>query len=240
MSFLLIRPQHKLALSCARFNDAGLKVNGLALITTHTNNLAEKTLKQALTYDKKQNICIVVSTVAAEIVCDGIQQWPTNLLCIAVGQSTADILRRIGASPLVPDIATTEGVLALPALSQLADKTCYLCKGKGGREDLAKELSIRGARIEEFELYTRLEIESTTVNRDWQQAQISCIIVTSGEQIELAFAKLNQSWLQTMPWIVVSERTAKIAAKLGVKQVFISAGASDEQLIATAKKFLER
>lgn len=240
MTCLLIRPQHKLAASSKSFQQAGLDVATLALIKTVANDHNTKNIKQALTMADKHSIFVFVSTVAAELARAEISQWPHHLQCIAVGPSTATILRGFGAQPFVPIIATTEGLLSLPILNEVTGKHCYLMKGHGGRVDLAQELIKRGATVTELELYKRCQIESPLENTHWQQDQIRCIIVTSGEQIELAFGKLDQQWLKQTPWIVVSERTAEIAAKLGVKQTLISTGASDTELIATAKKLLER
>lgn len=240
MTCLLIRPKHKLAASQLRFQQAGLDAATLALIETVAKDENIKRYKQVLTLAENGNIYIFVSTVAAELACAEIAKWPNHLHAIAVGPGTATILQKCGAQPLIPDVATTEGLLSLPILTEVGGTQCYLMKGVGGRAELAQELINRGATVTELELYERREIASPLDNTHWQQDQIRCIIVTSGEQIELAFNKLDQQWLKQTPWIVVSERTAEIAAKLGVQKILISTGASDSELIATARKLLER
>lgn len=245
MMSLLIRPQHKLAESSKNFQKAGLDIATLALIKTVAYDDNVEKLKQVLTLADNGGVAIFVSTVAAELACAALartesSQWPSHLQCVAVGPSTAQILLNCGARPVVPSSATTEGLLSMPTLTEVTDKHCYIMKGNGGRVDLAQGLIKRGAVVTELELYKRCQIESPLENTHWQQDQIRCIIVTSGEQIELAFNKLDNQWLKQTPWIVVSERTAEIAAKLGVQQILISTGATDTELIATAKKLLER
>jgi uroporphyrinogen-III synthase len=113
-------------------------------------------------------------------------------------------------------------------------------KGFGGRELLHDTLATRGAKVVEWEVYKRVKIDSPIFTQNWQPAQIRCIIATSGEVIQAAFDYFEASWLKTLNWIVVSQRTAEIASKLGVTQIEISLDASDQALIQCAQQLVTR
>ena len=66
------------------------------------------------------------------------------------------------------------------------------------------------------------------------------LMATSGEVIDAAFNYFEASWLKTVNWIVVSQRTAEIASRLGVTQIDISRDASDQALIQCAQQLVTR
>ena len=115
-----------------------------------------------------------------------------------------------------------------------------ILKGFGGRELLHDTLVSRGANVAEWEVYKRVNLDTPVSTQDWRTKQISCIIATSGEVIYAAFDYFEASWLKALNWIVVSQRTAEIASKLGVTQIDISRDASDQALIQCAQQMVTR
>ena len=188
----------------------------------------------------KKIYLIVTSTVAAQQCVLMKKLWPQNICFFAVGAGTGRILQSEGFTVVVPDEARTEGLLALPQLNHLANQSIVIMKGFGGRELLHDTLVTRGAEVVEWEVYKRVKIYAPVSTQDWQPAQIRCIIATSGEVIQAAFDYFEASWLKTLNWIVVSQRTAEIASKLGVTQIDISLDASDQALIQSAQQFVNR
>ena len=240
VKFLLLRPQAKYQKSSQRFLQAGLNTVGLGLIDTVTDQQALSQLALKIDNLDPHSMLIVTSTVAAELITQSNYRWPGEIKIFAVGNSTGRILANIGFKPIIPDQASTEGLLALPELNQVKQKKIIVIKGHGGRKDLIEQLCQRHAKVEQWQLYRRVRVSKPNCSEDWQAAQINCIIATSGELIEAAFEHFDSKWLQTVSWIVVSKRTADMAAKLGVERIFVSSDASDDALIKCAKHISER
>ncbi|MCF2949164.1 uroporphyrinogen-III synthase [Paraglaciecola aquimarina] len=233
MSYLLLRPQAKCQASAKAFNQAGLNTIACGLIDTLVDDQAITKLPDKMAQlTKESNILVIVtSTVAAQQSVLLKQKWPANIQFFAVGASTAQILKSAAINVIVPQEPRTEGLLALPELNNVTNKTVIIMKGYGGRELLVESLKARGAQVQEWEVYKRQRVTQPLSTQDWHPEQIHCIIATSGEVIEAAFDYFELAWLIKQKWIVVSQRTAQIAAKLGVEQIKISKDASDQALI---------
>ena len=240
MTFLLLRPRAKYKYSCQRFIQAGLSTIGVGLIDTEIDQNALSQLAQKIDKLDHDSLLIVTSTVAADLITQGNFCWPEGIKIVAVGNSTGKILADNGFKPIIPRQANTEGLLALPELNLVKRKKIIVIKGHGGRKDLIEQLCKRQALIEQWQIYRRIKVTRPDCTDDWQAAQINCIIATSGELIEAAFEHFEANWLKTVSWIVVSKRTADIAAKLGVERIFVSGDASDEALITCAKQVSKR
>lgn len=165
--------------------------------------------------------------------------WPTHTRIGAVGQSTAQALAAAGLNVDVAPAAefSSEGLLALPALQDVADQRIVIFRGIGGREALADTLRQRGAQVDYAEVYRR--VRPTGELSDYltaaQRDALDVIIVTSNEGVENLFAMAGERW---RPWllqqqlVVVGPRAAQRARELGfVQPAFIAAQASDEGLI---------
>ena len=244
MAFLLFRPQAKCQASALAFNQAGVSAVACGLIDTVIDNDAISLLPAKIadlhSLARTGVYVIVTSTVAAEQCVLMKKQWPESICFFAVGASTGHILQDAGLAVVVPQEARTEGLLALPQLNHVVNQSIIILKGFGGRELLHDTLLTRGAKVVEWEVYKRVKLDSPISTEDWQPAQIRCIIATSGEVIQAAFDYFEASWLKSLDWIVVSQRTAEIATKLGVTQVDISRDASDQALIQCAQQLVTR
>lgn len=197
--------------------------------------IAELPTRIAQLADKQKYKVIVTSTVAAQQVVAFQQNWPGQPEFFAVGSSSANILKQANIEVVVPQEPRTEGLLALNALQNVRDESIIIMKGYGGRELLFDSLKSRGAKVQEWEVYKRQRVSQPLSTQHWQAEQIHCIIATSGEVIEAAFDYFDHVWLKTCQWIVVSQRTANILAKLGADKIHVSRDASDQALIQSAK-----
>ncbi|WP_133468055.1 uroporphyrinogen-III synthase [Paraglaciecola marina] len=244
MSFLLLRPQGKCVKSALALNNANIATVACGLIDTQLDSQAIELLPAKIAALNKALAApiyvIVTSTVAAEQCIKLKNTWPEKIVFFAVGNSSADILRKAAFDVITPIEARTEGLLALPQLNQVSDKKIIIMKGYGGRELLVDTLKKRGALVDEWEVYERVKIAKPESTQDWQQEQIRCIIATSGEVIQAAFEHFENTWLQTRDWIVVSKRTAEIAEKMGVNHIHVSRDASDKAIIQCAQLYLTR
>ena len=244
MTFLLLRPQAKCQASAQAFKQANLSAVACGLIDTVVDDDAIGHLPAKISELwslAEQNIYVIVtSTVAAQQCVLMKNQWPRHICFFAVGASTGRILDDAGLAVVVPQEARTEGLLALPQLNHVDNQSVIIMKGFGGRELLHDTLTTRGAKVTEWEVYKRIKLDSPVSTQDWRATQIRCIIATSGEVIQAAFDYFEANWLQTLNWIVVSQRTAEIASKMGVTQIDISRDASDQALIQCAQKLVTR
>ena len=244
MTFLLLRPQAKCQTSAQAFKQANLSGVACGLIDTVVDEVAISQLPAKIanlpSYVPDKVYVIVTSTVAAEQCVLMKNQWPKSVCFFAVGASTGRILQNAGLAVVVPQEARTEGLLALTQLNHVVNLSIIIMKGFGGRELLHDTLVTRGAKVTQWEVYKRVKLDSPVSTQDWHPAQIRCIIATSGEVIQAAFDYFDASWLVTLNWIVVSQRTADLAFKLGVTQLDISRDASDKALIQCAQQFITR
>lgn len=166
--------------------------------------------------------------------------WPSQLSYFAVGNSTAGLLRQAGLAVQVPEQQDSEGLLALAELQAVNGLPVLLVKGEGGRELLAQRLTERGAKLTTLSIYRRQRVDKPKPTQPWKPEQIKCIITTSGELMEAAFAQFDHNWLKALPWILVSDRLMQRATELGITQVIRSDDASDDALINTARHFMEQ
>ena len=62
-------------------------------------------------------------------------QWPVGVHWLAVGESTAAVIRDAGLTPEYPRSGfNSEAVLALPCLASVAEKRILICRGDSGRD----------------------------------------------------------------------------------------------------------
>ena len=236
MSFLLLRPLAKYRSSCEKFARAGLSAIGAALIETRPEKDAWLRFSSLTSPAVKPSKVIVTSTAAAELIRQENKAWPSDIQFFAIGASTGEILLEADFKPIIPKTASSEGLLELPELQEVKGHNIIIAKGVGGRKTLTEVLNKRGAVVHEWQLYKRQILPKPIYTQQWHPSEIHCIIATSGELIEAAFAMMDKDWLKSMAWIVVSQRTADIATKLGVKQITISPEANDAALINCAAR----
>lgn len=240
MKVLIFRPENKIEQTCLAFQDAGIQAAGVPLLRNIPLKNEINLLKKQLEDAPEDSILIFVSTTSATLFVEHIQRWPKSTSFFAVGKSTGAILSASTINVVCPQVESTEGLLSQPQLQQVTGRTIILVKGQSGRQDLYAHLTSRGAKVIEANIYYREKIAYPNVTKDWNDSDIKCIIATSGELIQTAFDVFSKEWLKSVPWIVVSNRTAKIATDLGVKNLMISQGAQTDKLIFTTQHFLEQ
>ncbi|BCT92105.1 uroporphyrinogen III methyltransferase [Lysobacter helvus] len=159
----------------------------------------------------------------------------------AIGAGTAAALRRAGLSEVVvPARADSEGVLALPALRDVAGRTVGLVTAPGGRDRLAPGLQARGAKLARADVYARVPIAPSP--RAWTAlrtlASRPCIAMSSVDAlrglVEHAPVDLRA---RVLDWDVAagSARLADEARALGFRRVRIAAGVRPAELVAAAR-----
>ncbi|MFC4657033.1 uroporphyrinogen-III synthase [Rheinheimera marina] len=157
----------------------------------------------------------------------------------AVGSTTGSLLQKCaGREVLFPQDQRSEGLLALPALQDVAGKHLVVVRGNAGRELIKRGLLERGAKVSYLQSYKRvpLPLDGQSLLDQWRQQQIQCIVVTSNEILQLLFQLISaegHSWLWSRQWIMVSPRMRDAALELGIPEqcIFLSANANDQALL---------
>jgi len=178
---------------------------------------------------------VFVSANAAEYGAPG--EWPRNVVAYATGPGTADALRAVR----VPDVTIpqttydSEGLLALPELSDLRGKRIAIFRGEGGRDHLADALRARGAHVDCVDCYRRRRPESGAggVAEALLAGRAHALTVTSSEGLDNLRALLDEralDVLRQMPTFVPHPRIAEHARVHGFRAVSTASG--DAGLVA--------
>ncbi|HEY0666209.1 MAG TPA: uroporphyrinogen-III synthase [Gallionella sp.] len=166
---------------------------------------------------------------------------PPTLKIAAVGQGSARALRESGIVNVVvpPERFDSEGLLALPALQDIANQCVLIFRGDGGRELLGDTLRARGATVEYAACYRRgkpaLDAGALIAARP------DAIIVTSSEALVHLWQMLDdaaRAALRSTALFVPHPRIAGLAAQQGWQQVRITES-GDDGLIAALKSWAE-
>ncbi|AEG32387.1 uroporphyrinogen-III synthase [Thiomicrospira cyclica] len=138
---------------------------------------------------------------------------PPSVALVAVGQATWQALADLNWSGLQPLPASfdSEGMLALPVFNQVANKAIGIVRGEVGRDWLAEQLNLRGARVSFYPVYRREALPlDVSAWQTWlapiasNQACVSCnsccywVLLTSQENA-LIWWQHYQAWCQSHP-----------------------------------------
>jgi len=191
---------------------------------------------------------ISVSANASKLALDWIDQYwpqlPVDIEWLAVGPTSAAAFDGLMLQPKTPELAKTEGMLAMPELQAdtVAGQKILILRGKGGRETLAEVLSVRGAHVEYAELYERcpVPLADGALLSLCEQNKVNVAILTSGDLVKQFIEKLDApQQLASITLVVPSERVADYASSLGASNVALSEGASTQSLLKTLQTLVE-
>ena len=233
---LLTRPQGQASQLAGRIVEAGGAAYSLPLLAIEAvakRGDIERIKSSILSLDN-YDIAIFISTNAASLGVDWIDQYwpqlPVGLTAYAVGPGTAAILERL-TWPVhcSSQGVTSEDLLNLPGLVNVADKRIALFRGQGGRELIASALRERGARVDYVELYARSTPNYCAHDLlELKQFKPNIAVLTSLQIFEAYHAQLSKlqslgdketgallSLLQSVCLIVPSERVREGALARG-------------------------
>jgi uroporphyrinogen-III synthase len=183
------------------------------------------------------DLAIFVSANAAEYGVPAQGGWPAHVAVFAPGPGTATALHAAGlpAAQIPQASYDSEGLLALPALNEIAGKRVLILRGGGGREVLGDTLQGRGAQVDYVDCYRRAAPQSgadglAEVLRD---GRAHALTLTSSEGLDNLCALLAPDalhLLRALPAFVPHSRIATHAEELGFEAI-ATAGA-DAGLVA--------
>ncbi|MCU7843492.1 MAG: uroporphyrinogen-III synthase [Candidatus Thiodiazotropha sp. (ex Monitilora ramsayi)] len=164
----------------------------------------------------------------------------------AVGKATETAMREAGYPiDLIPEHRyDSEGVLAIPALQQMAGQQVLIVRGQGGRALLGDTLCARGAKVGYAEVYRRRrpDADSTPLLRNWSDS-IDLVTATSAEVLDNLIGMLgDEGWpmLRQTPLLVISDRMREAAEVKGFKTILQAEGADDTSIMAAICDWVDR
>lgn len=180
---------------------------------------------------KDYDYAVFVSANAVEFGAPPAERWPQDVVALAPGPGTADVLAAIGIKGTrVP--ATTfdsEGLLALPELAAMEGKRVLIFRGEGGRELLGDTMIARGATVDYVACYRRAppEAGANALATLFADRGIDAVTITSSEGLANLWAIADEAtraaWCRC-PTFVPHPRIAARATELGLNVVATAGG----------------
>jgi uroporphyrinogen-III synthase len=175
--------------------------------------------------------------------------WPKLATIAAVGCSTATILeeQRLRVD-LVPELGSgAAALLELQAFqgAEIVGRRVFIFKGRGGLALLADELALRGAVVEEVDVYERRvpEVDPGLFLATARRGGIDVIVITSAQALVNLFEMVGiagRQWLCRAELVVVSERIADVALDLGtVRRPSVAKGATLRHVLSELTRWKE-
>jgi len=237
---LVTRPVAQAESLISAINDAGGKPITLPLIDIVSLE-DEPTSRQKIIDLDNYDLVIATSINAARpgvaLIDRYWPQVPSHIFWFAIGGATAAVFDAYGLAVKVPDVgASSEALLQLDELQSVSGQRILLMKGEKGRDQLFKQLSERGARVDILELYRREQVKYTSAQlaARLQGGLPDVLIAASVETVLILEVSLGSviSGLKQLPLIVASKRIAEVAHQHGYQRVTIADGASTRSIMA--------
>lgn len=192
---------------------------------------------------------IAVSPYAARLLLDEIEQWwpqtPLGIQWYGVGAGTASVFTERGLRPRKPARGwTSEALLALPSLQQLAHERVLLARGEQGRELIRQTLEQRGARVTALPLYRRFRpyYAPEQIQDNFSVFRPDVIIALSGETLNnlIDIGSGHPQALYDALLVVPAERITEQARIAGFSNLLIPDDLTDASLVTSVASRLVR
>jgi len=174
---------------------------------------------------------IFVSANAAEYGVPARGRWPAQLPVYATGPGTASALTASGLTDVrIPDTTyDSDGLLAMPALTDVAGRRIAIFRGEGGRDRLGNALRARGAHVDYVECYRRMRPESGAggLVEALRAHRVHALTLTSSEGLDNLCALVgddSRALLTGIPAFVPHPRIAEHARALGFQAIVTGTG----------------
>lgn len=170
-------------------------------------------------------------------------QLPVGIRWYAIGGTTAALLAEHGVVPITPgDAMSSEGLLAVAELQQVAAQRVLIVKGEGGRTTLRDSLSQRGASVDELACYRRQcpELAPDALAEILRAGPIEAVLLSSGEGLQnllTLLSRVESTKFRDICLVVPSTRVAGMAREAGFRQVSAAANASDAAMLAALQQW---
>ena len=162
---------------------------------------------------------------------------------LAVGSGTAAALRRAGIDRVAfPDRMDSEGLLALPGLTELRGTPLGFVTAPDGRNLLVPTLEARGAEVRRADVYRResVPLGARALAAFDRLSAPACLLLSSGGALQQVLAQLPDDLTDrftALPAVAASERLAESARDAGFARVVLADGPCPGQLVKAACTF---
>jgi uroporphyrinogen-III synthase len=190
---------------------------------------------------------IFVSANAVEYVVGDAAAWPRSLVAFGPGPGTAAALREAGLAEVRMPASTmdSDGMLALPELTNVAGKGVLIFRGGGDRDVLRDALLARGARVVQVDCYRRARPASGAAGliEAWRERRVDAVTITSSEGLDNLWTILGaegRRYLAATPTFVPHPRIAGHARATGIAKVIVTPPADSGLLASLLEYFASR
>lgn len=225
---------------------AGAKVRQLPMLAISPLPVDARIKAVVLDLDR-YDLLFFISTNAAglgmALIHDYWPQFPVGLAVYAVGPTTATEIAGYGVRAQYPrQRMSSEALLALDSLQDIAGRRALIVRGVGGRELLANALRERGAEVDYLELYERAcppyavgELADLLATEPPH-----AVVVTSAEALANLDGLLRADGVDpaALPLYVSSARIADLARDRGFSRTVTMPGADDKAIIGSLQASL--
>ena len=172
------------------------------------------------------------------------RRWPAEPRVAAVGRGTAAALEHLGFSRVLAPTGRgdSESLAALPELQEIGGQNVLIFRGQGGREQLARALAERGARVEYAECYRRgpATADAAPLVERWRSGGVQVICAASGEAImnlRDVLSTQGMEFARATPVFVPHPRVAASAREAGFGHTIMVAGGDEATVEGLAAFF---
>ena len=161
---------------------------------------------------------------------------------LAVGEGTRRALQRLGVDAVSPTRMDSEGLLAMPALGDIAGRRIGLVTAPGGRNRLAPALQLRGAELRRADVYERIPVHIADAR--WQALATALatpahvvLALSSAEALDAVLRQRPASIETPLRRIAVaagSARLAEAARDAGFRRIAVAGDARAASLLRAA------
>ncbi|HSD17398.1 MAG TPA: uroporphyrinogen-III synthase [Thermomonas sp.] len=161
---------------------------------------------------------------------------------LAVGDGTRRALQRLGVDAMSPTRMDSEGLLAMPALRDIAGRRVGLVTAPGGRNRLVPSLRARGAEVRRADVYDRTPLVIAAARWRALAAVLGTpehvvLALSSTEALDAMLRQRPAHLAQPLRPIAVSaasDRLAQAARDAGFRRIAIAADARPATLLRAA------
>lgn len=231
---------------------AGLQAHGattislplLAITAPSRGDQADVLRRQLLALDSYE-LLVFISSNAVREGCKAIDdywpQFPVGLDLLAIGPSTAALAEKLTGQRVRSAAGgmTSEDLLELDSFTNIEGRRIGIFRGEGGRDFLAQQLRKRGAQVDYFDVYRRVELnyEDTQVREALIESEPTLLTAMSGQTLLALRGLIDQlsepqaDKLLILPVIVPSQRVRDLAAEMGFENPIAAPGADLDSLL---------
>jgi uroporphyrinogen-III synthase len=241
VSVLVTRPAGQAEKLCSALAQAGHSAHHLPLIEIQAlPELSPAGRAAVLALDEYRHVILISGNAVQHGMAWIDHYWPqlpVGLNWYAVGAATAAALQACGVTAIAPAIdMSSEGLLALPQLSEVVGERVLIIRGEGGRTTLLQELSRRGALVDELACYRRRcpDYAAGEVAARLRQWRIELAMISSGEGLDNLLTLLSPtetSKFTNIALLLPSARVGDRARAAGFRRVAIAENASDSAML---------